>query len=65
MIFNTMKINDGEPVTGVGDEAWWSTDQFQPGLYFMKSGTLAFISGSQYGPQAPIIELGKLFATRF
>ncbi len=56
-VFATMKINDGEAVSGVGDEAWWSTDSFQPGLYFMKGGALAFISGSQYGPEAPIIAL--------
>src|SRR6187401_3245971 len=37
-VFGTMKVNDGEGVTGVGDEAWWSTDSFQPGLYIMKNG---------------------------
>lgn len=63
-IFNTMKINDGEAVSGVGDEAYWSTDSFQPGLYFMKGGRGAFISGSEYGPEDPIIQLGVLLASR-
>jgi hypothetical protein len=63
-IFNTMKINDGEAVSGVGDEAYWSTDSFQPGLYFMKGGRLAYISGSQYGPEPEFIALGQLMASR-
>ncbi|MEA2676955.1 MAG: hypothetical protein QOJ81_1096 [Chloroflexota bacterium] len=63
-IFNTMKINDGEAVAGVGDEAYWSTDSFQPGLYFMKGGVLAYISGSQSGPDDAIVQLGVLMASR-
>lgn len=63
-VFNTMKVNDGEAVTGVGDEAYWSTDSFQPGLYFLKNGVLAYISGSASGPDDRIVELGKLLAER-
>lgn len=62
--FNTAKLNGGEAVSGVGDQAFWSTDSFLPGLYFMKGGTMAYISGSSSGPQAPIIQLGKLLASR-
>ena len=62
--FNTMKINDGEAVSGVGDEAYWSTDSFMPGLYFMKGGHLFYISGSVFGPEAPIVALGVLLASR-
>jgi hypothetical protein len=64
MYFATMKINDGEAVTGVGDEAWWSTDGFQPGLYFMKGGRLAYISGPQTGPEPAYITMGQLLASR-
>ena len=63
-IFGTMKINEGEPVTGVGDEAFWSTDSFQPGLYFMKGGQLAYISGPQSGVDSAIVVLGTLMASR-
>jgi hypothetical protein len=63
-VFGTMKINDGEAVSGVGDEAFWSTDSFQPGLYFLKGGLLVFIEGSQSGPEDSIVELGKLLASR-
>lgn len=63
-VFGTMKINKGEAVSGVGDEAFWSTDSFQPGLYVMKGGTLAFISGSSSGPEDPIIALGALLVSR-
>ena len=63
-VFGTMKINDGEAVSGVGDEAYWSTDSFQPGLYFMKGGVLAFISGPQTGPEPEYITLGQLMASR-
>jgi hypothetical protein len=62
--FNTAKANKGEAVSGVGDEAYWSTDSFLPGLYLMKSGLLGYISGSSSGPEDRIIELGKLFAER-
>ena len=62
--WGTIKVNAGQPVAGVGDEGWWSTDSFQPGLYFMKGGVLAFISGSQFGPEQNIIDLGKLLASR-
>lgn len=62
--FATVKVNKGEAVSGVGDEAFWSTDSFAPGLYFLKGGVLAYISGSSYGPEDPIIQLGKLFASR-
>jgi hypothetical protein len=63
-VFGTMKINAGSPVAGVGDEAWWSTDDFQPGLYILTGGKLAYISGSVDGPQDPIIALGKVLVTR-
>jgi hypothetical protein len=63
-IFNTAKINDGEPVSGVGDDAWWSMDSFQPGLYFMKSGRAGYITGFQYEVQDPIVQLGALMASR-
>jgi hypothetical protein len=63
-MFGTMKINAGEAVSGVGDEAYWSTDSFAPGLYFMKGGLLAYISGAQTGPEEPILELGRLLASR-
>ena len=63
-VFGTMKINDGEPITGVGDEDYWSTDSFQPGLYFMKRGIGGFISGSQSGPEDAIVQLGALMASR-
>lgn len=63
-VFATMKINSGEAVTGVGDDAWWSTDSFLPGLYFMKGSVLAFISGAQTGPEQNIIDLGTLLASR-
>jgi hypothetical protein len=63
-MFDTMKVNDGEAVPGVGDEAWWSTDSFQPGLYVMKGGLLAHISGSQTGPEDSIIQLGTLMVSR-
>ena len=59
-----MTINDGEAVSGVGDAAYWSTDSFAPGLYFLKNGRLGFISGSQTGPEAPIVALGVLLANR-
>lgn len=62
--FATVKVNKGEAVSGVGDEAFWSTDSFAPGLYFMKGSVLAYISGSSYGPEDPIIQLGKLLASR-
>jgi hypothetical protein len=62
--FNTAKANDGEAVSGVGDEAYWSTDSFLPGLYFLKDGVLAYISGPASGPDDRIIELGKLLAER-
>jgi hypothetical protein len=60
----TVKVNKGQPVSGVGDEAFWSTDSFLPGLYFLKGGVLAYISGSADGPQDSIIALGKLLAGR-
>jgi hypothetical protein len=63
-VFGTMKLNAGQAVAGVGDEAWWSTDSFQPGLYFLKGGLGAFVSGSQDGPDDKIIGLGKLLASR-
>jgi hypothetical protein len=63
-VFGTMKINAGSAVAGVGDEAWWSTDSFQPGLYIMKGGRLAYISGSVFGPDDSIIQLGKLLVSR-
>lgn len=56
--------NAGEAVSGVGDEAFWSTDSFQPGLYFLKGGLVAYIPGSQTGPEDSIIQLGKLLASR-
>lgn len=62
--FGTVKINKGEAVTGVGDDAFWSNDGFAPGLYFTKGGALAYIEGSTTGPDSPIVELGKLMATR-
>jgi len=62
--FATIKINTGQAVTGVGDDAFWSTDSFQPGLYFLKGGLLAYISGAQSGPEDSIINLGKLMASR-
>jgi len=62
--FSTAKANDGEAVSGVGDEAYWSTDSFLPGLYFLKDGVLGYISGSASGPDDRIIELGKLLAER-
>lgn len=65
--FNTAKLNGGEAVSGVGDEAFWSTGSFLPGLYFVKGGVMAYISGmsgSSSGPEAPIIQLGKLLASR-
>ncbi len=63
-VFATMKINAGQAVTGVGDEAYWSTDSFQPGLYFLKGGQLGFISGSSFGPDDLIVQLGILMASR-
>jgi hypothetical protein len=63
-VLATMKINNGEPVSGVGDEAWWSTDSFQPGLYILKGGLLAYVSGSVFGPEDSIIQLGKLLVSR-
>ena len=62
--FGTVKINKGVAVPGVGDEAFWSEDSFQPGLYFLKGGVLAYISGSVFGPEDPIVALGKLMASR-
>ena len=64
MVFNTMKINAGEAVSGVGDEAFYSTDGFRPGLYFLKSGQMAFIGGGQGGPSDEIVALGVLMASR-
>lgn len=63
-VFGTMKVNAGEAVSGVGDEAWWSNDSFQPGLYFLKGGVLGFISGAQTGPEDSIVALGVLMASR-
>jgi hypothetical protein len=60
----TVKVNKGSAVSGVGDEAFWSTDSFMPGLYFLKGGVLAYISGSSDGPDDLIIGLGKLMAGR-
>jgi hypothetical protein len=63
-IFSTIKINAGVAVTGVGDDAFWSTDSFQPGLYFMKGSVVGYISGAQTGPEQNIIDLGVLLASR-
>src|SRR4051812_6264883 len=63
-VFGTMKINAGEPVVGVGDEGFWSTDSFQPGLYFLKGGILGFISGDEPDPDPSVIALGKVLASR-
>jgi hypothetical protein len=62
--FQTVKINKGQAVSGVGDEAYWGTDSFLPGLYFLKGGTMAYLSGPQTGPEDPIVQLGKLLASR-
>jgi len=62
--FNTAKANAGQAVTGVGDEAYWSTDSFLPGLYFLKGGKMAYLSGPSSGPQDSIVQLGKLLASR-
>jgi hypothetical protein len=62
--FGTVKVNAGQAVSGVGDEAFWSTDSTMAGLYFLKGGVLAHISGSSSGPEDPIIQLGKLLASR-
>ncbi len=66
--FQTVKINKGHPVTGVGDEAYWGTDSFLPGLYFLKGGVMAYISSStsNSGPvsEDALIPLGKLLASR-
>ena len=63
-VFDTMTINDGEAVSGVGDAAYWSTDSFAPGLYFLKNGGLAIHFGLSDGPEAPIVALGVLLANR-
>jgi hypothetical protein len=63
-VYGTMKINKGEAVSGVGEDAFWSEDGFQPGIYFMKNGALAYISGAQTGPEPKIVELAKLMASR-
>jgi hypothetical protein len=62
--FNTAKANAGQAVSGVGDEAYWSTDSFLPGLYFLKGGKMAYLSGPSSGPQDSIVQLGKLLASR-
>jgi hypothetical protein len=62
--FTTMKGLANEAVAGVGDQALWSTDPYAPGLYFLKGSVMAFISGSSSGPEDPIIQLGKLLASR-
>jgi hypothetical protein len=62
--FATVTVNKGEAVSGVGDEAFWSTDSSMAGLFFLKGGVLAHISGSSDGPEDPIIQLGKLLASR-
>jgi hypothetical protein len=62
--FATMKGLANEAVTGVGDQAFWSTDPYAPGLYFMKGSVMASISGSPDGPQDPIIQLGRLLVSR-
>jgi uncharacterized protein DUF3558 len=62
--FNTAKANSGQAVSGVGDEAYWSTDSFLPGLYFLKGGVMAYLSGPATGPQDSIVQLGKLLASR-
>ena len=66
--FQTVKVNDGHAVSGVGDEAFWSTSSFLPGLYFMKGGTMAYISSSRSGSgplsEDALIPLGKLLASR-
>jgi hypothetical protein len=63
-VFGTMKINKGEAVSGVGDEAFWSEDSYAPGLYFLKGSALAYIEGSVFAPDSKIVDLGKLMATR-
>ena len=66
--FQTVKVNEGHAVSGVGDEAFWSTGSFLPGLYFLKGGTMAYISSvssSSEGPsEASLTPLGKLLASR-
>ena len=63
--FSTVKAGKGKVVSGVGDQAYWSTDySFYTGLYFLKGGVLAHISGSPLGPEERIITLGKLLAGR-
>lgn len=59
----TVKINEGEPVSGVGDDAWWSTG-FAPGIYFMKGGVLVYASGSSSGPEPLVVSLAKMMAGR-
>jgi len=61
---DTVKINKGEPVSGVGDDAWWSTDSFMPGIYFMKGGVLVYASGSVFGPDELVVSLAKTMAGR-
>lgn len=66
--FQTVKSNEGHAVSGVGDEAYWGTTSFLPGLYFLKGGVEAYISSSSSssGPvsEDSIIPLGKLLASR-
>lgn len=59
----TVKINEGEPVSGVGDDAWWSTG-FAPGIYFMKGGVLLYASGPSDGPDPLVVSLAKMMAGR-
>jgi hypothetical protein len=66
--FQTVKVNTGHAVSGVGDEAYWGTGSFLPGLYFLKGGVMAYVSSdssSSQGPsEASLTELGKLLASR-
>ncbi|MDQ6794951.1 MAG: hypothetical protein M3067_09080, partial [Chloroflexota bacterium] len=66
--FQTVKVNEGHAVSGVGDEAYWGTGNFLPGLYFLKGGTMAYVSSvssKSEGPsEASLTQLGKLLASR-
>jgi hypothetical protein len=63
-VFDSVKAGAGEAVPGVGDNAFWSSDPARPGLYLMKRGSLAYISGAAGKPHAETVELGKLLASR-
>lgn len=57
---DTVKVNEGVPVSGVGDDAFWSTGSM-PGIYFTKGGVLVHASA---GPEDAVVKLAKAIAGR-